>query len=131
MGAMHAERFGLVSREQAETEAKAKISWGEGADAVIKYLMMQSFTYEEASTLVNYLLKGRLVEVRKKGIRKVVLGLIMMCAPVVAALLNMMMISFIVMAMFVGVGVWGFFKVVIGIFTICAPKMESGDLAEN
>lgn len=131
MGAMHAERFGLVSREQAETEARAKVSWGEAPDEVIKYLMMQSFTYEEAKTLVDYLMKGRLVEVRKKGIRNVFQGLAMMCVPFVALYLNMAMISIIIMGGCFGVGVWGFFKVVIGIMTIAAPKMESGDVAEG
>jgi hypothetical protein len=130
-GALVASQFGLVSREQAETEAKAKISWGEAPDAVIQYLMMQSFSYEEASVLVSDLIKVRLADVRKKGISKVLLGLGMMCVPVVAWSVNMMMISFIIMSMCVGIGVWGFFKIITGIFTIAAPKMESGDVAEN
>ena len=81
--------------------------------------------------LVSDLIKVRLADVRKKGIGKVLLGLGMMCVPVVAWSVNMMMISFIIMSMCVGIDVWGFFKIITGIFTIAAPKMESGDVAEN
>lgn len=128
---LHASQLGIITREQAEIEAAAKISWGDTPEAVISYLMMQKFSHEEASEIVGELMKKRMLQVRAIGVRKIFLGLSMMLVPVVAWILNMMMISFIIMSMAVGVGVWGFFKVVIGIMTVVAPKIQTGDVAED
>ena len=130
-GAYSAEQLGLVSREQAALEAKAKISWGDAPDSVIKYLMMQSYSYEEAADLVGVLFKGRIADLRKKGIGKIIQGIGMMFVPVVGWFLHMMMISFILMGILAMIGVFGFYLVITGTVMVVAPKTESGDVAED
>jgi hypothetical protein len=130
-GTYSADQLGLVSKEQAAVEAKAKVLWGEGQDSVVKYLMMQSYSYQEAADLVGVLFKARLADLRKKGIGKIIQGIGMMFVPVIGYFLNMMMISFIVMGIMAMVGVFGFYLLITGTVMVVAPKTETGDVAED
>jgi hypothetical protein len=128
-----ARSLGLVSREQAESEAQAKISWGEEPDAVIRYLMLQSFPADEAKELVDGYVLQRLADVRKNGIRMTIIvaslafgvgALFFLCykvgftSPFVMGLMGLSI-------------VFGLWKMVNGILMIAAPKMQSGDVAED
>src|SRR5215510_5057443 len=75
-----------VDRNQAEIEARAKISWGDPPQEVLKYLMMQGISYEEAAPMVDAMYQERAATIRKTGITRVVMGLVFMCAPLVALL---------------------------------------------
>ena len=132
-GAPHATQLGLVDRNQAEVEARAKVSWGDPPEAVIKYLMIQGFTYQEASDLVHELFKVRTAETRANGLRKIAVGSGMVAVPIIALLffLSIHFIPLKIMGIAIAVGVWGFFKVVNGIIMMVAPKMETGDVAEQ
>lgn len=132
-GAPHASQLGLVDREQAEVEARAKVSWGDPPEAVIKYLMIQRFTYEEASDLVNGMFKVRVAETRANGLRRIAVGAGMMAVPVIALLffLSIHFMPLKVMGIAIAIGIWGFFKVITGIIMIVAPKLETGDVAEQ
>src|ERR1700744_2601732 len=127
-GAPHPSQLGLVSREQAEIEARAKISWGDSQDAVIKFLMIQGFSHAEASEMVTEMFKVRLAETRANGIRKTAVGGGMMCVPVIAfvCLLSIDIMPIKLMGVAIGRGLWGLFKVIQGLIMIVAPKMESG-----
>ncbi len=83
---LDARSLGLVDRETAEIEARAKISWGDSQEDVVKYLMLQGFSVPEAQELAQVLFKERLAALRVKGIRKIVIGSGMMCVPVIAIL---------------------------------------------
>jgi hypothetical protein len=130
-GALHASQFGLVDRNQAEVEARAKVSWGDPPDAVIKYLMIQGFTHAEASGLVDEMFKVRAAETRANGVKKILIGFGMMCVPVVALLMHVQMISLKLMGGAIGVGLWGIFVLIQGAIMVIAPKMETGDVAEQ
>jgi len=67
--------LGIVSREQAEAEARAKVSWGDAEEDVIKYLMVQRFTVQEAKDMVGEMFKERMVTVRATGVRKIIIGI--------------------------------------------------------
>lgn len=125
-----ARALGLVGRESAEIEARAKISWGDSTDDVTKYLMLQGFSVPEATALVQVLFKERLAALRVKGIRKIVAGFGLMCVPVIAWTAHLAMISLKLMGGAIGVGLWGCWLVLNGIIMLVAPKMESGDVAE-
>ena len=127
-----ARTLGLVDRETAETEARAKISWGDSQDDVTKYLMLQGFSVPEATELVQVLFKERLAALRVKGIRKIVTGVGLMCVPVIAYLTfaHIGVIPVKLMGIAVMVGLWGCWLVLNGIIRLVAPKMESGDVAE-
>jgi hypothetical protein len=129
--ALHASQFGLVDRNQAEIEARAKVSWGDPAEAVIKYLMIQGFTHAEASELVGEMFKVRAAETRANGIKKILTGFGMMCVPVIALAMHLQMISLKLMGGAIGVGLWGIFVLVQGAIMVIAPKMETGDVAEQ
>lgn len=129
----HDSRLGLVSREQAETEARAKVSWGDSAEDVIKYLMIQGFSHEEASDFVRELFKIRMAETRGNGIRNIVVGSGMICVPIVTYIIFAIIgyISFKIMGLAGAVGLWGCWKLVNGCIQLLAPKMETGDVAEQ
>ena len=63
-----ARKMGIVNHEQAEIEARAKMSWGDSPDTVTKYLMLQGFSVPEAQEVVAGLYKERLAAVRVAGI---------------------------------------------------------------
>lgn len=128
-----ARKMGIVDRDQAEIEARAKMSWGDSPDAVTKYLMLQGFSVPEAQEVVAVLYKERLAAVRVAGIKKIVSGIALMLVPVITFLfflyLRMMLVR--VMAIAVAVGLWGVWRLINGLIALLMPKMESGDVAEQ
>jgi len=124
---------GQIDRPQAVYEARAKISWGDPPQEVLKFLMIQGFTYEEASELVQGMFRERAATIRGNGILKIVLGAVLMCVPI-AAWLTFLSIGFIFMKLFavaIMVGLYGAYNVLRGIFMVLAPKSEAGDVAEQ
>ena len=122
-----------VDRNQAEIEARAKISWGDPPQEVVKYLMIQGFSYEEAAPLVDSMYLERMATIRRTGITKIVIGLALMSAPVFAWFFfeSIGVISWKLFAIAVVVGVWGIWMLLKGIFMIVAPRSESGDVADK
>ena len=125
--------LGIVSREQAEAEARAKVSWGDAEEDVIKYLMLQRFTVPEARELVGQMFKERMATVRATGVRKIITGSGLMCVPVIGLLffLHLGIIPAKLMAILVMVGLYGVWLLINGLIALIAPKMESGDVAEQ
>ncbi|HKS36832.1 MAG TPA: hypothetical protein VJW76_06560 [Verrucomicrobiae bacterium] len=124
---------GQIDPAQAEHEARAKILWGDPPDAVVKYLMIQRFSYEEASRLVRELFRERAVTIRRNGIKKTVIGVGLMCVPVVAFII-FTIIGVLPLKLFgatLVVGVWGAWMVLKGTIMFLAPKSEPGDVAEQ
>ena len=111
---------------------RAKISWGDSQEDVVKYLMLQGYSVPEAQELAQVLFKERLAALRVKGIRKIVIGSGMMCVPVIAILLCMHIRYYPVklLGLVVMVGLYGAWEALNGAFMVVAPKMESGDVAE-
>ena len=125
--------LGIVSREQAQAEARAKVSWGDSEEEVIKFLMVQRFTVSEARDLVAEMFKERMATVRATGVRKIFIGIGLMCVPVIALLLflHLGVIPMKIMALFIMAGLYGLYLLINGIIAFIAPKMESGDVAEQ
>ena len=122
-----------VDRNQAEIEARAKISWGDPPQEVLKYLMMQGFSYEEAVTLVDSMYQERASTIRRTGITRVVIGLALMSAPGLAWLMfeSIGASSLKLLAIAVIIAVVGVWLLIKGIFMIVAPRSESGDVADK
>lgn len=127
---VNARVLGLVDREAAASEARAKISWGDSREEVIRFLMLQGYAGEEAAELVRGFFRERLVALRVKGVRKIVLGLALMCVPVIAWFAHLALISLKLMGAAIGAGLWGAWLVLNGVILVAAPRMESGDVAE-
>jgi len=127
-----ANTLGLVGREAAEIQARAKISWGDSQEEVVKYLMLQGFEATEATEVVKVFYAERLAALRVKGIKKIVFGGALMCVPVAAYLFFAQYRIFPIklMGIAVGIGLWGCWLLLNGAIMLAAPKMESGDVAE-
>jgi hypothetical protein len=130
---LRSQQLGLVDHEQAKHEARAKTMWGDSAEKVTSYLMIQGFSHQEASELVQVLSAERKVAVRANGIKKMVIGSGLMCVPVVAFFyfIHIRFMPIKVMGMAIAVGLWGAWMFINGLIKVVVPKMESGDVAEN
>ncbi len=126
-------RLGLVSREQAEHEARAKVMWGDSPEQIVSYLMVQGFTHPEAMSLTDDLFRERTAEVRKTGIGKIIKGSLLMCVPVVAVIVCLAIGFFIVklVGAAILVGVYGAYLVIRGLLMALAPKSEKGDVTDQ
>ncbi len=124
---------GQIEPEQAEHEARAKILWGDPPEAVLKYLMIQGFSYEEASELVGELFRERLAAMRSDGIKKIVLGAVLICVPIASYLffLSIGVIPLKLFAVTILLGLWGVWMAIKGVFMLMAPKSQLGDVAEQ
>ena len=125
--------LGLVDRPTAENEARAKISWGDAQEDVIKFLMLNGFTVPEATDFVQSLYQERLATVRSNGISKMLQGGGLMLVPVITFIIfthfGVMPIKLMGIAM--AVGLFGAWLVLKGLVLLLAPKMETGDVADN
>lgn len=126
-------RLGLVDRNQAEHEARAKAMWGDTKEQIVSYLMIQGFSAPEATELATKLFKERTKAVRSNGIRKIIIGIGMMCVPVAAAIF-FLAIGFFLLKVFaaaVMVGLYGAWLFINGLLMAIAPKSERGDVADQ
>ncbi|HTR41817.1 MAG TPA: hypothetical protein VMH87_09405 [Pseudomonadales bacterium] len=126
-------RLGLVGREQAEHEARAKAMWGDPPEQITSYLMVQGYGREEAMELTEVLVKERTSAVRANGIRKMIIGFGLMWVPVIA-LVVFLAIHYIplkLMGAAILVGVYGAYLLIRGALMAIAPKSEKGDVADQ
>ena len=124
---------GQVPREQAETEARAKIFWGDPPDEVVKFMMRQGASVAEAQALVAALFQERAKTIRRNGGKKGVVGASMMCVPVIFFLvcISVGFLPLKVFALTVMLGLWGAYMVLKGTIMFFAPKSEPGDVANQ
>ena len=122
-----------VNRVQAEHEARAKVSWGDSQEEVIKFVMIQGLGYEEAVAMVQPMYKERAATIRANGIKKIFVGAAFVCVPIVAffIFLSVGYIPLKLFAITVAVGLWGAWMILKGIIMMIAPKSEPGDVAEQ
>ena len=124
---------GQVDRAQAETEARAKIFWGDSTDEVLKFLMRQGVSVVEAKELVAAMFLERAKTIRRNGIKKVVIGTTMMCVPVVFFLVcrSVGYLPLKLFAVTIMLGLWGAYMALKGTIMFFAPKSEPGDVADQ
>ncbi len=132
-----APRGGAPRAAQIDTkttdEARAKIFWGDPPEDVLKFLMMQGIGYEEASELIRGMVNERASTVRRDGIRKILIGVALVCVPIVALIFfaSVGVIPLKLFALTVMVGLWGAWMLLKGTMMALAPKSEPGDLADK
>jgi hypothetical protein len=121
---------GQVDRGTAQSEARAKMLWGDSREDVVKYLMLQGFSVPEAQSLVQEMFLERAATIRKNGIRKIITGILMMCAPLIAigVMFAMGFVSPQLLAIPIMIGVYGAYCVLKGIIMTVAPKSEPGEV---
>ncbi len=126
-------RLGLVGREQAEHEARAKAMWGDPPEQIASYLMVQGYEREEAMELTQALVKERTSAVRANGIRKAITGFALMWVPVIAFIVFLAahFMPLKIMGAAILVGVYGAYLLIRGVLMAVAPKSEKGDVADQ
>src|SRR5262245_22367543 len=124
---------GQIDRPQAELEARAKIFWGDPVEDVVKFMMRNNFSYEEASELVAGYFDERAAAVRSNGIGKIVVGSGMVALPIVSwfVFAAMGVIPIKIFAITVVIGLWGAWRVFRGIVMTTSPRSEKGDVADQ
>ena len=95
--------------------------------------MVQGFSAEEASALVKEMFRERAATIRGDGIRKIVVGIALICVPIVTFFIFMSIgvIYTKILAITIMLGLWGLWMAIKGIFMVVAPKSQSGDVAEQ
>jgi hypothetical protein len=126
-------RLGLVDRNQAEHEARAKAMWGDSKEQIIGYLMIQGFTLPEATEVATKLFTERTAAVRANGIRKIIIGIGLVCVPIIAIIifLSIGVVPLKLFAVTIMIGIYGAYLLLKGILMAVAPKSERGDVADQ
>jgi hypothetical protein len=124
---------GQIDRSQAEHEARAKIFWGDAPEEVVKFLMRQGISAAESQELVSAMFMERAKTIRRNGIKKVFMGIGLMCIPV-AFFFGCMSVGYLPMKIFavtIMVGLYGTYQALKGTIMFFAPKSEPGDVASH
>ncbi len=118
----------------AETEARAKIIWGEDPESVQAFLRGEGYSPYEARDLVMSFQQERRASLRKEGIKKVALGTALLGAVISAGffvfsypgyhLQTSKVIAGLALA-----GAYGSWKLIDGATLMLAPGITPGDLA--
>lgn len=126
-------RLGLVNRDQAEHEARAKVMWGDSRDQVVSYLMIQGFSHPEAIEMTDNLLQERSSSIRSNGIGKVIKGAGLIALSVIGTiyLLSTGVVSTKVVGVAVITGLYGAYLLIRGLVLAVAPKSERGDMTKQ
>jgi hypothetical protein len=124
----------MISREQIEVEARAKMIWGEPREAVYSYLRTQGLPTAEAKELLAELEAERTAEVRAAGIRNIILGVSLMIAPFAYWFLSAFLIGriylYVLAAAVIG-ACYGVSKLIDGIRSVVVPKSDASDLSQE
>lgn len=124
---------GQMDENQARTEARAKILWGDPPDEVLKFLRMQGLPADEAKAFLDALVAERSATIRSNGVKKIFLGIALVCVPIVS-LIIFLMINYIPLKIFavtVMVGLYGLWQLLKGLMMFIAPKGEPGDVSDQ
>ncbi|HSI09506.1 MAG: hypothetical protein ACAH89_07165 [Rariglobus sp.] len=111
--------------------ARAKIMWGESRQSVLEYLQQNEIGDKDAIGYIDALFQARAADIRKTGIKKIVIG-IFFVALLLAYLAISMFIGAIEIKLLAMTGISalaGTWKIIEGISYILKPGSESGDLS--
>ena len=122
-----------LTREQMETQARAKILWGESQEAVVTFLISYGMDAQEAWGVVQELQAERAATIRVSGIKKIIIGVVCVLVPIgsFVAFKKAGVLPVKLFAVTVVIGLFGGWKFVSGIFNIIFPESEQGDLADD
>lgn len=121
-------RRGRLDTAKAEKEARAKMMWGESMEQIAAYLTVQGFSRDEAMELAKKLFQERAGIVRSNGIKKIIVGLVLMLVPVLAYFFIVTTDRLPIKRSLIcyGIGIYGAYLFISGIINIVAPKSEQG-----
>src|SRR5580765_5383996 len=117
-----------IDREKAETEARAKCTWGDSREEVLKCLLMHGISAAEATELADEMFQERAAAIRGVGLRKIFIGIPLMIVPFAAwfFFLSMRVIPMKLFAITIMVGLYGIYSLMRGIIMFVSPNTEPG-----
>src|SRR5215467_2336762 len=120
-------------KEQLQSEARAKIFWGESKENVTTYLQSQGLRDEEIRPLLESILEERAASVRSSARKNILLGIGLILVPIITyvVLLQSPIFPIKVFAATVLVGLIGGWKLVQGILHLSNPNLQKSDLSEE
>lgn len=109
-------------------EAKAKMIGGESMEQVTAFLKVKGFNPAEAMELAYGFNKERVSIVRSNGVKKMIVGLLLIVVPLVVYLIFKSIGRFYIKSSIMAyiVGIIGAYMFVSGIIMVIAPKSEKG-----
>jgi len=122
-----------IDRNQVETEARAKTYWGDSREEVTKFLMMNRFSAAEAMEIAEGMFAERSATIRGAGVKKIVIGGLMVLFPIVAWIFFIAVIHLIfikIWALTIMVGLYGMYCLIKGLIMFFAPGSEPGDVSD-
>lgn len=122
-----------IDRNRVETEARAKILWGDSREEVIAFMVVAGIDRPEATEYVDEVLKERLQAIRGAGLRRFLIGIPLTCVPFVAwfGFLAIHRIYVWPLALTIMAGLYGIWSLITGLMMFISPKSESGNAAEK
>lgn len=127
---------GSTYREKLETDARARIFWGDAQAEVVKYLVENGMDQKEVDGMVEAFVHERADTIRKMGFKKILIGTACVAAPMVpwivlSAMLHRFFMPPIMFACVPGsIGVYGLYSLFKGTMMYVMPDSETGDVAE-
>jgi hypothetical protein len=120
-------------RAELVREAKAKMIGGESAEQVAAFLTVKGFDRIEATELARGFYKERASIVRSNGVKKTIVGLMLMLVPFIAYFIIKDSGHLMIRRFFwaYGVGIAGGYLFVSGLIMILAPKSETGTVVRE
>lgn len=122
-----------VDPSQLEHEARAKIMWGDHPEDVVRFLMLKGLSHQEAMDLIDPMVKDRRATIRANAIRKIMIGIGLICVTVVALLWCLSAAFFPVTLLGIAIlfGLYGGWLVLNGTLELLNPKLQAKDLADE
>ena len=107
--------------------------WGESMQQVAAYLTVQGFSRVEAAELTKKLFHERPSIVRSNGIKKIIVGIVLMCVPVLAYFIFETTGRIWIKRALIcyGIGIYGAYLLVCGIINIVVPNPEQGAIQKE
>jgi len=120
-------------KEQLQSEARAKIFWGESKENVTAYLQSQGLRDEEIRPLMESILQERASSVKSTARKNILLGIGLILVPIITyfVLLQSPVFPVKLFAVTVLVGLIGGWKLVQGIIHLSNPDLQKSDLSEE
>jgi hypothetical protein len=119
-----------IDRTQVIAEARAKVTWGDSREEVLKYLMIQGLSAAEATELAGEMFQERAAAIRVIGIKKIFMGVPLIAVPIAAwfYFLSLRIIPAKLFGLTLMVGLYGMWLFIQGLVMFMSPKSEPGDV---
>ena len=124
---------GDPGRAKLEREARAKMMGGDSTEQVTAFLTVKGFNPIEAAELAKGFYQERATIVRSNGVKKMIVGLVLLAVPFAAYFIFKAAGYFFIRRLIWAyiVGIFGGYMFVSGLIMILAPKSEKGTVIKE